>query len=424
MEYERAIAEDSLIGLWGFSFDRLVINHGTSDPGLMASLVADLEERLARLTGPGVTAVDARAIEAAALRLATHYRARNESDDVSRVLRLFRGAYEKAAAEENPLVAYAWLERVHGVLVSYNLRVDAEQLAIVLRGYAKKGLGSMSEISVDVPVPSDKLEEFLKAIFEGSVDEALTRIALRYVPRRTDLEESLKEQADSFPFQYIFQRSIKDSEGRTAAQVGPLHADMEGHVVHLMSQQLTYVAYFLRNVIERMPAIAIEPDVFATFVFRSWLCEEERRELIRRGIADVFAGDYPVAIHILVPQIEHLVRRAAEAAGVSLYRPAAHGGGVTLKLLDTILREDALEQAFGADLLLYLRVLLTDQRGWNVRNTVCHGMMTPSSMGPMVADRLLHLLLILALLTGATSGQDTGGSESSSGESSNESPQE
>ena len=187
----------------GLLVDRLVINRGTSDPGLIASLVADLEERLARLTGPGVTAVDARAIEAAALRLATHYRARNESDDVSRVLRLFRGAYEKAAAEENPLVAYAWLERVHGVLVSYNLRVDAEQLAIVLRGYAKKGLGSMSEISVDVPVPSDKLEEFLKAIFDGSVDEALTRIALRYVPRRTDFLQESKEQRP-FHFREIF----------------------------------------------------------------------------------------------------------------------------------------------------------------------------------------------------------------------------
>ena len=84
VEYERAIAQDSLIGLWGFSFDLLVANRGTSDPEQISSLVADLEARLARLTAADVAAVDARAVEAAALRLAADYRARNESENLVR----------------------------------------------------------------------------------------------------------------------------------------------------------------------------------------------------------------------------------------------------------------------------------------------------------------------------------------------------
>jgi hypothetical protein len=34
---------------------------------------------------------------------------------------------------------------------------------------------------------------------------------------------------------------------------------------------------------------------------------------------------------------------------------------------------ETVKQCFGDNLSFYFRILLTDQRGWNMRNNVCHG---------------------------------------------------
>jgi hypothetical protein len=46
----------------------------------------------------------------------------------------------------------------------------------------------------------------------------------------------------------------------------------------------------------------------------------------------------------------------------------------------------------------YLRMLLTDPRGWNIRNTICHGLAPSSSVNMAVADRIVHAALLLSLL--------------------------
>ena len=46
----------------------------------------------------------------------------------------------------------------------------------------------------------------------------------------------------------------------------------------------------------------------------------------------------------------------------------------------------------------YFRVLLTDKRGWNLRNNVAHGMSVMKDFDKQTADRLLHAFLCLGLV--------------------------
>jgi hypothetical protein len=55
-------------------------------------------------------------------------------------------------------------------------------------------------------------------------------------------------------------------------------------------------------------------------------------------------------------------------------------------------------KVFDKDAALYFRVLLTDQRGWNIRNNVCHGIIPFSAFNRAMSDRLIHALLCLALV--------------------------
>ncbi len=72
------------------------------------------------------------------------------------------------------------------------------------------------------------------------------------------------------------------------------------------------------------------------------------------------------------------------------------GGGFNLRILDDILRDPLMLQIVGEDAIIYFRVLLVDPRGWNLRNRVCHGLLTANEFEPLMSDRLIHVLLCLA----------------------------
>jgi hypothetical protein len=67
-----------------------------------------------------------------------------------------------------------------------------------------------------------------------------------------------------------------------------------------------------------------------------------------------------------------------------------------LRILDDILRDEGIKSVFGEKTTNYLSVLLTDQRGLNLRNRICHGLLPSDGFGEQISDRLFHILLLLA----------------------------
>ena len=104
-----------------------------------------------------------------------------------------------------------------------------------------------------------------------------------------------------------------------------------------------------------------------------------------------------VAAHLLVPQFEDALRNLLENIGGSVLKKGRNGD-LPLKLLDDLLRDPLMNEFLGEDLMLYFRVLYTDQRGWNVRNRICHGMFSSNEFGAPITDRVVHSLLCLALV--------------------------
>jgi hypothetical protein len=132
-------------------------------------------------------------------------------------------------------------------------------------------------------------------------------------------------------------------------------------------------------------------------LYQSPLFENERRNILKRGLDAYFAGDHIASVHFLIPQVEHALRRFLVLVGRPSFRPGRHGG-LNLRLLDDMLRDPAVVQVFGEQVVIYLQVLLTDQRGWNLRNELCHGIIVPDAIGSTTSDRIIHVLLILGNL--------------------------
>lgn len=398
---ESDIAEDESLGLWGFAFDSLIEppnRHIAVSDEQREQLVAALEARLDRFHKADATAFHPSGAEAAALRLAAYYKREGESKDVARVMGVYAAAVRKMQGVAAPMVLAHCLETLHEHLVQLGLRDDAKALTTEIREAGQQSLADMKEFSTSIEVPAEEVEAFFTELLHGTSEEVLVRFAVHFLPRQEELEAQLLQLSRDAPLSFLFSTAVKDDEGRTVARVGPIEGDLEGQLVRHTSQSLSLRIPWLREALRRGRSDGLVTfESVSEFVFGSPPFQSSRQPLMAAGLDAYFRDDTLAAVHILVPQIEQAIRYLTGLLQAPTLN-ARRDGGFRARVLDDLLREPALESVLGKDVVAYLRVLLTDERGWNVRNLVCHGLAAPNTFGAPVADRLLHAILLLSLV--------------------------
>ena len=400
IRFEKQVAVDEMAGLWGFSFDCLV-DGGLGNPTeeQINELVDELEGRLTRLVDKDPGELDPWKAEAAAQRLAGYYRRVDHAEDVTRILSTLASAFERRSSCVEPMLTYALLEHIHAVLSSFGLTEEAGRVAVKLQEVGPAVRDSLKAITVETSIDVEAIRTAVASVVDHEPFEALERLAVSFVPLRERVEKQVREYADKFVLGNLCMTSIKDYSGRTVSQVGSIDVDLKGRIVHQMSQNLGCQGFLLREVLsEAARRDIISAENMIAFLYESPVFREEFRDIIAHGVARFLDDDVHSSIHILVPQIEGAVRGLLEKVGVPTIKPVRHGGGFSLRLLDDMLRDEATRTILGEDLAFYLRVLLTDPRGWNVRNRLCHASLPSAEIGHAISDRVIHALLCMALV--------------------------
>jgi len=400
IQYEDKIAKDEKPGLWGFSFDLLLKNKKIPlSDALKQKIINDLENRLSKLSDTSQKEnLEPWAAKAAAIRLAQYYRSINQTDDVKRVLLKFGAAFEAASEDASAIQASAWLQRVHSIYLEYGLRTEAEQISINLKEIGPKVNEEMKPISHEMEISHEDMQNYVDSIIGDDLESTFVRIAVHYVPKKDKTENQLKNLAKNAPISYLFPRQIQDHQGRPVAFIGPLEDDLIGNIVHLTAQNMGISTVFLRRVIEEsISRFKITPDKIIDYMYKSPVFDQDKKEIISSGITVYLSNEHLSAIHLLIPQIENAFRTLVEHTGGSVLKPS-RGGGMHLKTLDELLRDQRIIDVFGEDMALYFRILLTDQRGWNLRNDVCHGISPAATFQVNISDRIFHIFLCLGLV--------------------------
>lgn len=398
---EDEIGRDELLGLWGFAFESLVDNKRVPlPPELEGKIIADLEARLVRRArgteGNGPS--NPHGAERAATLLVSYYRRRNQSDDARRVLRLWGDAVVRASEVTAPLVATAWLERLFQVYQSEGMRAEAEKVAVRLHDAGQRSLAEMKPFSTKVEIPAEAVEQFLEAMTEGELEDVLNRIGVQFVPDKKELTAQVKEIAKTAVLTSMIRQVIVGREGQPLAQVGSVDDDLAGRVVQQAMMGMQFDIPMLRAVFERVQTTrGLSVAQLLTHVKQSPVFDSEKYPILEKGLDAYLRGDALTAAHLLIPQVEDGVRNIVKLSGGATFKPHRLGG-VVLRPLDNLLGDERVKRALGDNVTSYFRVLFTDQRGWNLRNTVCHGAVPAAAFDLAVADRVLHALLVLALL--------------------------
>lgn len=401
IQYEDEIAQDDKPGLWGFSFNLLLRNKKIPlSAEVENKLVQDLENRLKRLSDVN----DKEKLnpwggaESAALDLAAYYRSINKNEDIKRVLLTLGNVFEIASEDATPLQISAWLQHIHAIYLEFGLNDEAQNIAKKIKSVGPKIKDEMKTFSYEMKITKKEMDDYVNALIDEDLQASIGRIANQFVPLKDQVENQLRDLKKKAPVSFLFTKQIQDHHGRPIATIGPIEDDLMGHIVSQTSQNMRISSIFLGRVLEELISrFKITTQYFVDYLYKSPVFEEDKKIILLDGIKAYLDGNHLVAIHLLVPQIENAFRKLVELSGGSVLKPG-RTGGMNLKTLDEILRDHNIAVIFGEDESLYFRILLTDQRGWNIRNNVCHGIIPADTFQSIISDRIFHVLLLLSLI--------------------------
>jgi hypothetical protein len=133
--------------------------------------------------------------------------------------------------------------------------------------------------------------------------------------------------------------------------------------------------------------------------------DDDTLELLRRVCARFLQQDFVSAMHILVPQVENVLRQHLSALGVDTtdYRRDVNGGASRTDdaSLGSLLRKSlpdgrTVRSYLGGDLCDHLNSVLNSQTGLNLRNEFAHGLARLTHCTPENVGLSLSLLYLLA----------------------------
>lgn len=398
ISFEKKVAENNKPGLWGHAFVLLDNKKITLSNDIKIYLIRDMEERLNRLINDITSNFNPWAVERASLLLANYYRKVGKQDDVQRVLIILERAFDRISKDASPIQVSSWQQNIHRYFKEYGLNKEAERIAVKIQKVGPQMAKDLKQITHKIDIQNDDMEKFMSQFYDLDLDSTYKRIASIFIPKRIEIEKQLDELFNSAPLSFLVNKQIIDYNGVPIATIGSLEDDRIGNVVQQMAQNLKISSIFLGFAIEETKKrFKMSYEDFVQYLYESPLFLIEKKPFIELGIKYYFENSYVECIHILIPQIEDLVRNLIDIGGGTTLK-SSRNGGIVYKTLEELLRDDIFLNTLGEDISLYLRGLFTDIRGWNIRNNLCHGLIRIEMLNHIVADRLIHVLLLLTLV--------------------------
>lgn len=374
-------------------------------------LIDSLETELYRICGsPNPVGVVARE---PAVRLAKHYQRIGQLNEAQRVIRAYGDAVASFANKAEGLVAMHWFQEAYAIYLQFGLKEEAEPFQVAAK--EKAGEAKMVQVSHSFEVPNEEMERFLEEVTEGDLESTLKRIAINFCPRLDEIRKQLAEMPVDARLLSMIPHA-KMNENHVVARAGSIENDPEGRLVFQVADNLKFSAGLLQMAIDRTrEKYDFSAKTILPFLFKSPLFSTDRGPLLGHAITAYMAGDHVTAIHVLVPQIEHALRRLLGMLGkpTDKHRRSDLRVMVEKTLNDILENEQATQDCLGEDMMTYLRVFLCDPRGFNVRNILAHGLMKPQQFNRFVSDRLLHIIFVLAHIRASEEPQSDEGTKRS-----------
>ena len=278
-------------------------------------------------------------------------------------------------------------------------KAEENDVMVMMHRAVKESIRQLKRKPRLINIPKEKWDSWVSEMTSGSKEEQYKWFVLHFLPNISKTKASLVEQSkDILWFNVPTKLYGEDAPGST---IPSYNQDKEGNLVMQIARDIQMNDALLVNLLQQhIENKVITEEILDDYISRSPLIDEERKKVMQEIVKLYFDGQYMVFSHMIVPPIEAMIRNLLQWAGVNVLQSQYKESGYQYITLDQLLREPIIDKVFnceetGFSVSMYLRVLLTDQRGCNYRNIICHGLVNPASININVASRLLHAFMFL-----------------------------
>ncbi len=276
-------------------------------------------------------------------------------------------------------------------------KAEVNELRQRIRKAREAGISSeLRPISARVSIDREAHDRAIEAIVDGTLGEVFSRLVER--PDLTvsvdEVELGLQRQREIAPLSSLFPHSMLRSAGVELSPTNAIDQDRlrkYQHAGFLISIQNLWLA----ECFGRLRTKGVTAEDLVDYLRQGF--DEVNLKLISVGLARAWEGDFVSGIHILVPQLEDVMRSVLRAAGIDTMRPHAAIPGVSVEMnLSMVMTRLERAEILSRDQAFLFNVVIADLFGFNFRNDVAHGLVRVAACTPELMARILQLYLIIA----------------------------
>ena len=264
------------------------------------------------------------------------------------------------------------------------------------------------EFSDSVNAQIEEFEEKLTSLGRERVrgysfQRAVVRLAFITQPPHPDaIKESVENESDESIWVNLMPTATVTETGLTADQLGPMPRS-EGPErdewvlkrAHLHARQFEWpvIAYLVdaarQQIVEEHPTFMADLEFL---VMSNGFIPPGHEGIYLRGLHAGLVGDWLIAVHLLVPQLEASVRWIFEQSGITTSTVESEGTQQE-RLLGKLLYHSQMDEIFGPDCGFNLRGILVEKFGFNLRNDMAHGFISEQGFCSPAAPAFWWLML-------------------------------
>jgi hypothetical protein len=264
-----------------------------------------------------------------------------------------------------------------------NSKERIRDLLIELKAYESGAGDELKSIGTSIDV-SDLMRHAREVVTGKPLPDALRAFAA--LTRSASVERLRKDVikfAKKFAMSHMFPEFVLSREGAMIAArggVNPKSADDDSEAVRARMMEHACTLHRLTVLGEIEPArrqiiaehTIREEDLFP-LLHASNFVPPGREDIYAKALYAGFASNFDVAIHLLLPQIEHSIRWMLQRRKVPTVAFRPNGFQVEKDLGTLLLNEPETKELMPADLHFDLVTTLVHPFGWNLRNEIAHG---------------------------------------------------
>ena len=280
------------------------------------------------------------------------------------------------------------------------LPAEAEAMQLYLEKRGKTVHLELKSFSYTISIDAEKADtEISRLIFGKDAYPALYRLAYACLPDADKIRKVIEDAGEDLLVSRLIPRSIHGDGGLPVTGIGTIDEDPKGNLVELFGKDLQVKSNYLvlgiraaREKFKYSPSNLIDEMLVGSPFFR-----EDRREFFEHGLAAYEGSDYMKAIHILVPQVENMMRELLGTVGPKMKRAPKQPGFFEYKNMNDFFREPRIIEALEENVYLFLKTLYIDKRSYNLRNDLVHGLVDAAALTEQTASLVLQSIILLSM---------------------------